>query len=142
MKTVLKMSDATVTIYGIAVADREGLERGFDGRVDTKFWVYQSATWIQFDYKAAKTVKSYAITIATDKPTRDPKDWTLQGSNDGKTWQNLDQRSDEVFNERKKRHVFTVKKPTAYKHYRLDITKNGGDKMIHFAELELLEEAK
>ena len=37
-------------------------------------------------------VKSYTLTSANDVPDRDPKDWTLEGSRDGKTWVVLDKR--------------------------------------------------
>ena len=39
------------------------------------------------------TVVRYSLTSANDAPARDPKDFTLQGSNDGTTWTDLDSRT-------------------------------------------------
>ena len=138
-ETMVKTKDANITIFGIAVADRVGLELGFDGQGNTKLCVSEPTTWVQFDYKVAKAIKSYSITSANDNPNRDPRDWTLQGSADGKTWQELDNRSGETFKDRKLRRVFAIAKPASFKYYRMDITKNSGGRICQFAELELLE---
>ena len=64
--------------------------------------------------------------------TRDPKDWTLQGSTDGKEWKTLDTRSGETFEERFRTKSYDIPDDAAaeYRHFRLDITRNNGASMI------------
>jgi PAS domain S-box-containing protein len=74
--------------------------------------------------KPIRTIKAYALTSANDYELRDPTDWQLLGSNDeGKTWEVLDARHDQVFKKRFERRIFTLKKPAAFKLYRLQIDR-------------------
>ena len=84
---------------------------------------------------------SRSCAMPSPRPTthagRDPRDWTLQGSNDGTTWTTLDARSGEDFSERFQTRQFSFANDVAYRHYRLDITANHGDGLIQLAELQL-----
>lgn len=97
-----------------------------DGQSGTKWLSFKSTAWIEFDLVEPVKVVTYALTSADDHDERDPKDWTLQGSEDGKTWTDLDTRTGQTFSERfqTKSYDFTADK--AYQHFRLDITKNNG----------------
>ncbi len=67
-------------------------------------------------------VTGYALTSANDEPRRDPQAWRLLGSNDGgATWQQLDDRSEEIFDERFQRRVFALTNTAVYAAYRLEI---------------------
>ena len=79
----------------------------------------------------------YALTSANDAAERDPKDWTLKGSHDGKNWTVLDTQTDQSFDERFQTKVYQFPNPTAYPHYRLDITENNGGDIIQLAEIQL-----
>ena len=58
---------------------------------------------------------------------RDPKDWTLQGSADGKDWKTWTPAPGETFAERFQTKSYDLPAPSAeYQHFRLDITKNNG----------------
>jgi hypothetical protein len=41
-------------------------------------------------------VKSYSIISGNDVPTRDPKDWILEGSQDSEYWTELDRQADQL----------------------------------------------
>src|SRR5689334_8474177 len=69
----------------------------FDNLVTTK-WVTLSATgWVATDLGTAKNVTNYSLTSANDSPTRDPKNWMIEGSNDGVNWMTLDSQSNQSF---------------------------------------------
>ena len=81
----------------------------------------------EFDLDAPVKVVTYALTSANDHDERDPKDWTLQGSADGKDWKTLDTRTGETFAERFQTKSYDTRDAAAeYRHFRLDITKNNG----------------
>ncbi|MBO0917878.1 GH92 family glycosyl hydrolase [Streptomyces laculatispora] len=97
-----------------------------DGESGTKWLSFKPTAWAEFDLSEPVEVVTYALTSANDHDERDPKDWTLQGSEDGKSWTDLDSRTGQTFSERfqTKSYDFTTDK--AYQHFRLDITKNNG----------------
>lgn len=97
-----------------------------DGESGTKWLSFSPTAWVEFDLAEPVKVVTYALTSADDHDERDPKDWTLQGSEDGKSWTDLDSRTGQTFSERfqTKSYDFTTDK--AYQHFRLDITKNNG----------------
>ncbi|HET6408893.1 MAG TPA: PA14 domain-containing protein, partial [Chthoniobacteraceae bacterium] len=56
-----------------------------------------------------RVVTQYSVTSANDHAERDPRDWRLVGStDDGKTWQILDQRTNQMFLERFETKTFTT----------------------------------
>ena len=88
----------------------------------------------------ARVLVGYALTSANDDPGRDPRNWRLLGSNDdGKSWQVLDERRDELFSRRFERRVFAVTNRAAYVLYRLEIhaVREPGH-LLQIAELEPL----
>jgi hypothetical protein len=65
--------------------------------------------------------------------TECPKDWTVEGSNDGSTWTVLDTRTNQpqVSAALAKIGTYTVSNSTSYSKYRLNVTANhGGDQAI------------
>lgn len=97
-----------------------------DGEQSTKWLTFDSTGWVEFDLDAPVKAVTYALTSANDHAERDPKDWTLQGSTDGKDWKTLDTRSGETFPERFRTKSYDIAEPAAYRHFRLDIGKNNG----------------
>jgi hypothetical protein len=71
-----------------------------DGDKFTKWLVFQPTGWLVFSMSAPVTIRKYALTSANDAAGRDPRNWTLQGSNDGTTWSTLDARTNEDFADR------------------------------------------
>nr|WP_229909503.1 GH92 family glycosyl hydrolase [Streptomyces flavofungini] len=97
-----------------------------DGETSTKWLTFKPAGWVEFDLDAPAKVVTYALTSANDHAERDPKDFTLQGSTDGKDWKDLDTRKGEKFDGRFQTKKYAFENATAYSHYRLDITANNG----------------
>jgi PAS domain S-box-containing protein len=93
-----------------------------------------------------RALSGYALTSANDFPCRDPRDWRLQGSNDGgKRWNTLDARRNETFSTRLQKRVFMLTNPAACALYRLQIDSvrvpagvPGGATCVQLAEIEPL----
>lgn len=118
----------------------EGLAKAFDGSSSTKWMAYSTAPWIRYTFggSASHTITSYAITSANDAPARDPRNWQLQGSNDGVNWTTVATETSQTFTARFQRRVFNVYSPGNYSAYRLNITQNNGELYrTQLAELEL-----
>jgi hypothetical protein len=114
----------------------------FDNRSDTKWLANGPTGWVQFEFlnNQAFAVNSYAITSANDDATRDPKVWTLLGSNDGTNWTTVDSRSGQSWAGRQQRRLFNCTNTTPYRIYRLNVTQNNGSaNLMQFSELELIE---
>jgi predicted alpha-1,2-mannosidase len=126
-----------ITASGEFAAAGEVKENLNDGDANTKWLVFTSTAWVQYRLSSPVAVVHYALTSANDAPGRDPRDWELQGSADGRTWSTLDTRTGEVFTARFQRKEYRFENPTAYPYYRLNITRNSGDSIIQLAEWEL-----
>ncbi|MBE1600914.1 GH92 family glycosyl hydrolase [Streptomyces stelliscabiei] len=103
-----------------------------DGESGTKWLTFQPTGWAEFDLDRPAKVVTYALTSANDVEARDPRDWTLKGSADGKEWKTLDTRSGEGFGERFETKSYDIPGDAVaeYRHFRLDITRNNGASMI------------
>ncbi|MFJ2889238.1 GH92 family glycosyl hydrolase [Streptomyces sp. NPDC087305] len=97
-----------------------------DGESGTKWLTFESTGWVEFDLDKPAKIVTYALTSANDFAERDPRDWTLSGSTDGKDWKTLDTRSGESFADRFQTKSYDLAEPAEYQHFRLDITKNNG----------------
>ncbi|EXU66622.1 hypothetical protein Z951_19050 [Streptomyces sp. PRh5] len=97
--------------------------------------------WLEFTLRRPVAVGHYVLTSADDVPGRDPKDWTLKGSNDGEHWADLDSRVEESFAHRHQPRGFTFAATTAYRHYRLEITRNAGEDQIQLSQVRLFTSA-
>lgn len=66
---------------------------------------------------------------ANDAPTRDPRNWRVEGSNDGLNWDVLDERSNQTFSARfqTKEYMIAEDKVKDYAYYRLFILNNNGE---------------
>lgn len=108
-----------------------------DGDKFTKWLVFQPTGWLVFSLSEPATVRKYALTSANDAEGRDPRNWTLQGSNDATTWATLDTRTNEDFAERFQTKEYEFANETAYKFFRLDITQNHGENIVQLADVYL-----
>ncbi|WP_206666342.1 hypothetical protein, partial [Bifidobacterium jacchi] len=87
-------------------------------------------------YTLSKPAKAngYVITSGNDYDKRDPKNWTILGSNsdaaatnaDDASWQQLDKRTDQSFPDRhgSQGYAIAAGKQNAYKYYQLRVTAN------------------
>ncbi|MFJ8781505.1 GH92 family glycosyl hydrolase [Streptomyces sp. NPDC102476] len=109
-----------------------------DGEPGTKWLAFESTGWAEFDLAKPLKVVTYALTSANDAAERDPRDWTLKGSTDGKDWKTLDTRSGESFDERFRTKSYDITDPAEYQHFRLEITKNNGASgILQLADVQL-----
>jgi hypothetical protein len=110
--------------------DNEIALRAFDGSTATKW--YASALggtgWLRYSFGggAGWPLSEYRLASANDASQRDPRDWTVQGSNDGVNWTVIDTRSGQTFTARFQTRSFTLSNPIPYRHYRLAISANAG----------------
>ncbi|MEV6654829.1 GH92 family glycosyl hydrolase [Streptomyces sp. NPDC051219] len=116
-----------------ASAENEGGGEVKENLVDlsssTKWLAFEATAWLEFDLDEPVKVVTYALTSANDAAPRDPRDWILKGSADGKEWKALDSREGQAFENRFQTRSFdiadTANSP-AYRHYRLEISRNNG----------------
>ncbi|MFI8190102.1 GH92 family glycosyl hydrolase [Streptomyces sp. NPDC085946] len=107
-----------------------------DGEPSTKWLVFESAGWAEFDLDAPVRVARYALTSANDHAERDPRDWTLKGSADGEEWTTLDTRSGESFAERFQTKTYDIAEPGAYRHFRLEVAADHGGGILQLADVQ------
>ncbi|MGG7666957.1 GEVED domain-containing protein [Dyadobacter sp. BHUBP1] len=150
------MKDATDGLaksYFFASGDSFGQEydRAFNNNNDAGNKWYRGGhnttaaapNWIgvNFGDQGAKALTGYLISTANDFPSRAPRDWTFQGSNDGTTWTDLDTRSGQSFAYTGQSRVFSFANTSAYMQYRLLITETSdpNESSIQIGELEFYE---
>ena len=124
----------TVTVRGDNAASGEGVDKLTDGNLTTKWLDFSATSWVRFSYLTPSVWNGYAITSADDAPERDPKNWTLSGSNDGTTWTLLDTRNNQTWAARGQTNSYTFTNTAAYSFYKWDITANGSGAIIQAAE--------
>jgi len=101
----------------------EGISNLIDKNVNTKYLTFHNKGWVQFSASAPYVLSRYSITSANDNPVRDPRDWTLSGSNDGSNWTILDTQTGISFGSRFQEKSFILNNnTTAYSYYRLEMT--------------------
>ena len=93
---------------------------------------------ITYTYDQPVSINTYGITASKSEPTRDPADWTLEGSNDGNTWTILDSRTGQSFSQRYATQFYTTEAAMPYSIYRLTVTATASANQIQIGELQLL----
>ncbi|PTX94882.1 hypothetical protein DB345_11240 [Spartobacteria bacterium LR76] len=135
-----------VALGGKAAANigEESAANAFDSNSNTLWFAGGSggAGTIQYDFGSnlSPVIGRYTITSPSLKPERDPKDWQLQGSDDGMNWTTLDTQSAQMFPFRCYEMEYALSKPAAYRFFRLNVTANNGDKDLHVADIKLLSD--
>ena len=100
---------------------------------------YNTDLYVQLAYASSRKIDAYTITSGNDAPERDPKNFNLQGSNDGTTWTTIDSRSNESFLGRNLTRTFNLATEAEYSYYRLNITSINGASLIQVSEWRLLD---
>lgn len=108
-----------------------------DDDVNTKYLFYATSGWVKFQFPQGAIVKQYALISANDSPTRDPKTWILEGSNDNSSWVALDQKTDQYFAGRYSKLQYELQNQNSFQYYRLTIQTNNGASMTQLSELKL-----
>ena len=116
----------------------EGSPKLVDGDNTTKYLAgYVAPFYIDLEFPEPVVAGYYSFTSGNDASSRDPRDWEIQGSNDGETWETLDTRTQYYFSERIQTREFYFDNNTAYRYYRLDITSNNGASLFQMQEWRL-----
>lgn len=85
----------------------------------------------------------YSVTSGAT-PSAAPTAWTLQGSNDGTEWTDIDTRTGEKFYHKAETHLYTISLPEdrntlpSYTWYRLVMTPADGQQAVNLSEWQLL----
>jgi hypothetical protein len=132
-----RATGSTVTVTA-ENAPNEGRGALVDDTSMSKWLAFANTATITCQLTASATVKQYTLTSADDVPGRDPRSWTLQGSNDGVTWTTVDTRTNIDFVDRRQTRAFVIPNATPYTRYRLQVTANHGAAETQLAEFELL----
>lgn len=116
----------------------EGSLKLIDGNKNSKFvggYSPETGAWWQFQFIDPILIKAYTITSGNDAPDRDPVDWTLEGSNDGTSWEIIDKivgfkwpiNLNNNAAQRNSLAIFHMRSnEVAYGYYRINFTKNNG----------------
>ena len=103
---------------------QETVAQSADGNSKTKWCMEhrnQAVVW-QMIYESTpkQPLRGYSLTSANDQPNRDPRQWTLEGSIDGKQWTILDDQTlKQPFEKRLMTKTFAFSNDTLFSHYRL-----------------------
>ena len=139
-KNILYQWDGIVsTITVTSNSQSNGGENLFnltDGDLYSKWLNLTATAWVQLSYNPTQIWNKYEITSGNDVPNRDPKNWTIQASNDGVNWTTLDSRTNQSWAERNDTKTYTFNNAKAYTYYKWDITANNGDIYLQSSELK------
>ena len=140
-------TDSGMLTGSVIVSAQKGGEEGtkaFDNDKGTKWYTNPTSTnhSIQFRFDnptASYAVDSYTISSANDDHGRDPKDWTLFGSNDGAIYTPLHTVTNEQFTARFETREFTFTNTTDYEYYKFEITADYSSDQLQLSEIELFD---
>ncbi len=103
----------------------ETKDKAFDGNSRTKWLTFADEGWIQVDHDNNPIfINGYQLTSANDAPERDPMDWRLLGSQNGRDWVELDRRNGERFSARFQTKNYRFDSQGAFRVIRLAIDSN------------------
>jgi hypothetical protein len=132
---------------GVASANPEGNqahETAWNAMRDTYAVGWQTpygnpTGYLQYEFTSSKTIQKYTLQGNNVVAARMPKDWTFEGSNDGTNWSVLDTQTGHtwVLGYEVKEFIFTNN--TAYTHYRINVSSNGGDPQLNIVEIAMME---
>jgi hypothetical protein len=110
-----------------------------DNNVNTKFLLGSfTSAWFQLEFATPQKTGAYTITSANDAPERDPKNWTMEGSDNGVDWTLLDTRLNQSFGSRFLTVKYTFNNQDAYKFYRYTVTSVVNSDLWQQAEWRML----
>jgi hypothetical protein len=105
----------------------------------TKWLAHEDDPEVTFTFENPVAVTAYSLTSANDFTGRDPSDWTLEGSHDGRTWTTLDTRENEHFQRRYDTKEYVLATSGVFRHYRLNISDNAGDHLTQLSAVRFFD---
>ena len=120
----------------------EGFANAIDNKSDNKFCTRITVgdeVWLRYVSTKNARITSYTIASANDAPDRDPKNWVLEGSNDGNTWTVIDTQTDQVFNNRFEPKSYAVYNNQVFGIFRLRVQslKSANSDIFQISEWQL-----
>ncbi len=124
------------------VNNNESGAKLFDNTSSTKYCTFiNTSDNVIMTYHSTQSARltSYTITSANDFDGRDPKNWRLEGSNNGSSWTTIDTQSNQAFGSRFLKKTYNVTTSQEFSHYRLVVTdrKTASSTVFQIAEIEL-----
>jgi len=128
-------------ITGVTASDENGEGEAAikltDNNSDSKWLSHENTAWVIYTLAEPMLVTDYALTSANDAPDRDPKNFTIEGSNDGTDWVTLDTQNDQTFPARQTTYPYATDNTVAYSRYRLGVSANSGGTLTQLADWDL-----
>ena len=109
-------------------ASNEGAFDVFDNKVgagEAKWCCDDAPQWLTVEFEDPVSLTHFTMTSSNDTPNRDPRDWQIQGSDDGITFTTIyDSLDQDIWTARNQTALFVLESPaTAYKFIRYDVTR-------------------
>jgi hypothetical protein len=112
-----------------------------DKNKDAKFYDEgRKSFWAIYESTRPAKLTAYSLVSANDYVNRDPKTWTLYGSNNKTTWSVIDRQENQLFIYRLSTLYYPVSTAVKYKYFKLDVEENLGEKGIQLSEWQLFGE--
>lgn len=139
--TYLQANTPMITSTGGKQEGIKKADKAADGKLDTKWCPVvdsnEALTWTAA-FRDPVAIDFYSFTSAGDVPTRDPYTWKLEGSNDGKAWQQLDEQTDVApMARRLSKQVYQLKQTAKFSNYRFTFQPRPNETHFQLAEITL-----
>jgi len=121
-----------------AYYDYQEIEFSTDGKPSTKWCVVHNGRPVQWQVDAGRPTRpeSYSFMSAEDVPARDPQSWTLEGSEDGRKWVELDSRKVEpAFSSRNQSRTYSIASPAVFRYFRFTFIPNSAVEHFQVSEI-------
>ena len=114
--------------------------RAFDRSTSTGWRsAFAAIGWVSIDFGSSVVIDGYTINGSTSA-SENPRNWSLQGSDNNTTWADLHIVSGaSAIPSNGTYSIASIGNSTTYRYYRLNITLNGGGGNVAFNELELYQ---
>ena len=122
----LRLIDSDGSYFSDPESDTSS-ERGdklYDNNVNTKWYAeiteseFPAINIWTFGNGDRRVMNKYALSTANDGPSRDCVSWTIEGSNDGSSWDTLDTQTGITWSARYQTQYFEIDNTVAYNKYR------------------------
>jgi fibronectin type 3 domain-containing protein len=135
---------------GTATSSDEAVEstagRAFDGSATTSWRTTIPAGgtgWLEYHFEEdiRWVPAGYSVSNGAMGEQSDPREWELQGSNDGVNWTQLDTKKRQVFISRRRANTYRLEIAEAYNRYRVVFAGTAGAAPLEVSEIGLTVKA-
>ena len=139
---LFQLSEFALLPAAFGMTLESGNAKAMDGDTGEK-WEGKTPQTVVVKATSACQLIGYQFTTGNDNrlhPGRNPKDWTVEGSNDQQAWTIIDSKTDDKVMQDKNYYpyFFPVTPPeTAYQYYRFTVTQSVDDVYFQMSELAL-----